>query len=151
RPLRRWVTGWEFRRGLVEAVVCEAGAVLQGGGGLFAPAPVRHVKFVGAAGHLDELTPCPLLGPVEALQFSSNYLGDAGVRALLRSEHLGGLRSLNLGQNALTSAGAADLAACGLLAKLEELYLGHNAIDGGGLGELSRSPHLGSLVALHLE
>src|SRR4051795_10357418 len=71
-PIRRRARAWTFRRGFVEGIKIGADAFLAHTADLFAAAPIRHVRFVHAAGHIDELAACPYLGRLDSLDLHAN-------------------------------------------------------------------------------
>ena len=126
-PLDDLAVGFEFRRGLLEGVFVEARTFVARGDELFRFAPVRRVRVIDAAEHVEELAWCPHLARVRELDLCGRDLGPGGLNALLRSPYLGGVRELDLSFNALTDAAAANLARCVGLARLQRLSLSGNA------------------------
>lgn len=149
-PIRSLVRGWEFRRGFIDIVTMEAAVFLQKAEALLRAAPVRHIRFLEAGCLLDRLAENPHLGRLSALQFSANYLHDAGVQALAQSPYLGRLKFLHLGRNNITFRGVRALAATPGLAGLQGLILSHNFITSEAVPALVESPHLVGLQALDL-
>jgi uncharacterized protein (TIGR02996 family) len=149
--VRRWAEGWTMQRGFVEAVAIDADLFLARAEKLLAAAPVQTVKLNATPPVVHQLADCPHLARLSGLQLHANYLGDDGLRVLLRSPHLLRLRYLHLGLNRLTNDGAAVVAACPALAGLKVLHLGHNAIGAAGARALADSEYLQRLHELHLE
>jgi uncharacterized protein (TIGR02996 family) len=80
-----------------------------------------------------------------------NCLGDAGVRALAASPHLGRLERLILAGNEITPAGAAALAGSRRLKRLRGLDLSYNDLGAEGARVLAGSALLKRLRVLELE
>lgn len=163
-PLRGWVNGWEFHRGMVEAVTARPEAFLQHAADIFRTAPVRRVHFLtamlqlarphiicpSAAAIMPMLASCPYLARLSALSFWASVVGDIGVEALAASEHLGKLTSLNLVGNDVGDKGVQALAASPAFSRLTSLNLGSNRIGPAGSEALANSPYLTQLTSLDL-
>src|SRR5437764_761726 len=93
RPLRRFVSGWEFRRGFVERVAVAPRTFLNRAECLFGLAPIRQVDLrmslhrLGDAGAL-ALAGCRFLERAVTLDLTAASLTPRGVQALARSPHL---------------------------------------------------------------
>jgi uncharacterized protein (TIGR02996 family) len=165
-------------RGFVERITLHAATFVRRGGELLAVAPVRRLHLWAAGGVADKLADCPHLEGMATLRFvdyyqepltadgaralagsphlgglceldlSHNYVGEAGVAALLRAKWLPGLRVLLLSDCGLGDGAAAELAACSALAHLEELDLVKNHFSDRGRRALRASPHLRRLRVL---
>jgi uncharacterized protein (TIGR02996 family) len=167
---------WEYRRGFVEGVGIPASAFLAQAASLFRCAPVRDLKLYQARTVMIGLGACPYLARVRTLDLEKNELGDtdlaplaasshlnelatlllwsnfvsdAGVRALIRGQ-LPRLSRLDLSGNSIGDAGAQALASAPLLAQMAMLDLTANRIGDAGAQALASSPHAGSLSWLEL-
>jgi uncharacterized protein (TIGR02996 family) len=118
--------GFQFRRGLLDAVAVDAGTFLARGGELFRRAPIRRVKLNDAGRHLNKLLHCPHLGRVRELDLCGNDLGNGGVNLLFRSAHLQKLEQLDLSHNGLDAASLRILAEAGTLPRLRVLGIQGN-------------------------
>lgn len=148
-PFRGLADGFEFRRGLLDAVSVDAATFLARGGELFRRAPVRRVRLADAARHVGRLAHCPHLASVRELDLCGNDLGNGGVNLLLRSPHLKRVDVLDLSFNGLCDGGAGLLAQSASLPKLRALYLTDNGpISATGVGALADSPFLAGLRTL---
>ena len=149
--LRGLAVGFEFRRGLLDAVSVDAATFLARGDELFRRAPVRRVRLLDAGRHLARLAQCPLLARVRELDLCGNDLGNGGVNVLLRSPHLAGVEELDLSFNGVCDAGAQLIARSAALPQLRSLLLTDNGrIGGDGVQALAESPHLAGLLALDI-
>lgn len=147
-PLRAWLGGWQFRRGLVEGVSLKAQTLLKHAATLFRLAPIRHAE-VHKAGKLGSaLAECRHLASLTSLRVRGLYTADAAY--LLASPHLGGLTSLGLPEASLQDAGVEALAGSPLLAQLADLDLCCNGIHDEGVLALAASPHASRLERLDL-
>jgi uncharacterized protein (TIGR02996 family) len=81
----------------------------------------------------------------------ANRIGDAGVRSLAGSPHLGRLERLILAGNEITPAGAASLAGSRRLKRLAELDLSYNNLGPEGAATLAGSAVLKRLQVLELQ
>ncbi len=143
-PLRRLVSGWDFRRGFVDEVRVEARAFADRADELFLRAPLQRLALYWRADPPHErarfvsvLTGCPHLRRLHTLDLSDNYLGSVGVRALAVCEHLTRLTSLNLAGNHVGDAGARALTEAALLDRLTHLDLSRNDLGPKAVRALS--------------
>ena len=133
--------GFQFRRGLLDAVSVDAAMFLAKGEELFRRAPIRRVKLNDAGRHIAKLGTCPHLGRVRELDLCGNDLGNGGLNVLLRSPHLGRVESLDISYNGIDEAGAGRLAESLLLPQLRALRInGNSEIGSAGLAALAESP-----------
>lgn len=102
------------------------------------------------AGAAEAMADAPSFAGLEELTLNLTALGDPGIAALARSEHLRSLRQLHVDNCGIGSAGAATLAASPNVASLEVLHLSHNAIGPAGACALAASPRLDRLQELRL-
>jgi uncharacterized protein (TIGR02996 family) len=150
-PLRGFVGGVEFRRGLPDVVSVEAVEFLDRGDELFRTLPVRRVQFLNAAPVMPLLAQCPFLAHVRELDLCWNDLGNGGVHLLARSPHLKRVESLDLSFNGLDDAGVTLLAESSALPSLRELALNDNGpITSAGVRALAESPFVAGLRSLDL-
>jgi hypothetical protein len=169
-------TCWEYRRGFVEGVGLAASSLLSQAAALFRAAPIQELKLYGSSGLWQELAGCACLCKVRTLDLEKNDLGDADLRALTRSPHLGELTTLllwlnqagddglhalvganlprlnrlDLSSNLVTDRGAVTLARSPLLAHLTMLDLTANQVSDAGALALAGSVHAGKLAVLEL-
>jgi uncharacterized protein (TIGR02996 family) len=147
-PLRAWLGGWQFRRGLVEAVTLKARTLLKQAGTLFRLAPVRHAEVRHADGFGHALAECPLLSRLTSLRVRGFHAADAA--HLIASAHLDNLTSLGLAEAGLQDRGVEALATSPLLAQLAELDLTCNSLHDEGIVALAESPNASRLESLDL-
>lgn len=150
-PLRGFVTGVVFRRGIPDVVSVAAQEFLDRGDELFERLPVRHVHLTDAAAHMPALVTCPHLAHVSELNLSCNDLGNGGVNVLVRSTHLKHVECLDLGFNGLDDDGVKVLAEATALPALRELALNDNGqVTSDGARAVAESPFLAGLRSLDL-
>lgn len=92
----------------------------------------------------------PGLARFRALALSGNDLRQGGLRALLRSPHIGGLKQLTLRDNMFTGPAIAEFARANPALQLDVLDLGENVLEDSGAGHLVGAPCLRELKVLHL-
>jgi uncharacterized protein (TIGR02996 family) len=121
-----------FFRGFVEAVVLDVPTFLNRATELYSIAPIRSVVFVDAGPHIDALAASPHLARLVSMEFynrsQSAPLGDAGLRALVQSPHLGKLTLLQLAWNEITRDAVEALAASKMAPSLRDVALGNNPV-----------------------
>jgi uncharacterized protein (TIGR02996 family) len=169
-----------FQRGFLETLRVPTQFFLSRAEELFRLTPLRHLQLEGAGALAGALAGCPYLARLETLHFVdyysdpidaagmralagsphlgrltalrlySNNLGDEGVRALAGAPWLAGLRVLDLGNNGLSAEGVAALAGTPHPFRPEFLALGRNAVGDAGLGALAVSPVLTRVKRLFL-
>ncbi len=150
-PLKGIASGWEFRRGLLEAVTVEGSAFIDRGEELFHLGPIRSVRFLEAAKCLPAVMQMPLLGHIRELDLCNSYIGNGGVVTIARAKHLNRLEVLNLSFNDLTDQGLRTLADAGNLENLRTLFLNDNRqISTPGIRALADSAHFANLRSLDL-
>src|SRR5262245_23679699 len=66
-PVRRLVSGYEFRRGFVETVTLEGRAFIQHADELFHTIPLRQARLLSAANVIADLAECRFLGRLTGL------------------------------------------------------------------------------------
>src|SRR5262245_7595251 len=141
-PAARHTYSIAFRRGFVEEITICARTLLRHAEEIFAGAPIRLLRVIGAAGAIDRFVRCPQLTGVEALHLTGGGLGDAGAFALADCEYLNTLRTLRLGQNSIGDEGVEALADSPWLGNLETLVLHGNLIGDAGTLSLATSRSL---------
>jgi uncharacterized protein (TIGR02996 family) len=151
KPVAGLAVGYEFHRGLLEAVSVEAGTFLTHGEELFDRAPVRRVRILDAGRWMPKLVNSPLLMLIRELDFCGNDLGNGDVNLLLRSAHLRNLVALDLSFNGLSDDAVRTLSRTEICPRLRSLTLSNNAnITSLGVGHLAASVHLPQLRFLDL-
>jgi uncharacterized protein (TIGR02996 family) len=123
--------GWDFRRGLVEAVRMEARAFVQDADHLLRSAPIHNVWLYRPAGLIQSLAALPVLAWLTALD-----LGEASI--------------YHHNMDCIRDADLVALAACPYLSQLTTLGLSYHDIGIRGLKALVDSPNLPQLTALNL-
>lgn len=145
------VVSGEFRRGVLDSVVVDAGTFLESGDELFRRARIRRVRMLDAARVVSKLNQSPLLEQVRELDLCANELGNAGLAEFVRSPHLGKLEDLNLADNGLDDSGMQSLAAASSFPSLATLSLNDNErVTSDGAIALAGSPFFAGLTALDL-
>ncbi len=150
RELAALARGWGFRRGFVHRVRVDTTDFLAHDEELFRLAPVRRVKFEGAAGLVPRLADCPALARLAVIDLGDNELKDADARALAASLHLRRLRRLRLAHNDIGDGGLEALAASPNMPRLAWLDLATNRVGRAGADALLRTTLLQKLKRLHL-
>ncbi len=149
-PLDRLVTGYEFRRGFVEAVVSSA-AFFRDAGRLFAAAPVRVVRIRWGEATRQDWAGCRHLRRLTGLDLASNGRFDrVNLGHVLASPHLTGLRTLRLAGTKVGTGGVRDLVAWPPLAGLLRLDLVCSGLDDSAAEVLASSLYIGGLGELSL-
>jgi Ran GTPase-activating protein (RanGAP) involved in mRNA processing and transport len=103
------------------------------------------------AADLAELATWPGLARLRALTLSGNDARRRGLRALLRSPHVGGLKALTLRANGLDARAMKELEAARPELQLDTLDLGENVIGDVGASDLVLAPCLSELKVLNLD
>lgn len=151
RHLKGLAAGFQFRRGVIDAVTVDVDQFADRGDELFRRAPIRQVRVTDAGRHIDRLAGLPLLGRVRELVLCDGGLGNGGLGVLLRSPFLGHVESLDLSFNGLCDAGVGALANSPALPRLRHLFLNDNRfVTGDGARHLATSKHLSELRVLDL-
>jgi len=149
--LKGLASGFEFRRGFVEAATMTVPQFAAGGAKLFDLVPLRRVRFVQVGSRVEQLAKHPLLERLKELVFCGSDLSPDGLRHLLRSPHLSGCESLDLSFNGLDDAAVQLIANAGTLPNLRTLLLNDSGrITGAGVTRLSQSATLPELRHLDL-
>jgi uncharacterized protein (TIGR02996 family) len=123
------VDSWQLRRGFPELVELKAARFLADAKAIYRHAPVRHLILTDIAGHLDALAASPQLARIRSLDLGENWIGDEGLRTLLRSPYLGGLRYLSLFDGGIGPAGAEALAAADTVPNLQYVNFTGDKVD----------------------
>jgi uncharacterized protein (TIGR02996 family) len=147
-PLRAWLIGWRFQRGLVERVAVNAQTLLKHACTLFQMAPIHHAEIHRAEKFGGELTKCPQMARLTSLRIHKLFAADTF--SLIASPYLGNLTALDLRENGIGDAAVEELASSALLAQLVRLDLACNSIHDAGAQALAESPHAGRLEWLNL-
>jgi len=150
------VSGYVFRRGVIDSISVDPNQFLSSGAAIFDLAPVRKVRFFEVRDRLVKLVQSPLLRNVRELDLTGNEsLGDSGPILLGRSKHLVRLDTLSLSYTELGDKGLQALAESPVFAGLRALDISGNGQAGGtarlglpGLRALANSPHLRQLDLL---
>lgn len=139
--LDQWVSGVEFRRGMIEAACMEAKTFVQKGAILLERWPIRRILLSHVNDCLVDLAESPHLELIDTLDLCGNDLGNGGLNGLIRSPYLENLESLNLSFNRLDHQAVAVLARCGRLNNLQSLSLSdHGGIGNEAIRALAESP-----------
>src|SRR5262245_13691621 len=156
-PIGEGLIHWSWRRGFVESVTLTGDAFVARAAGLFVWMPIREVRLFADKQHAPVLARCPQLAHVSPLDFDppviqefDTTLGDAGLEALLASEHLTRLTALRVGNNKVGPRGGRALASAPALRRLHTLGLESAALGEAGFAELAGSEALASLRNLGL-
>jgi uncharacterized protein (TIGR02996 family) len=145
KDLRGLVAEGVFRRGFVEKVTLPAEDYQDHAAQLVGLAPLREVRLTGIRSCLRQLLSSPLVGGIQALDLSGNFLDDADVAQMIRTGFLNRLTGLDLGNNELHASTLTELARSSHLDQLTDLNLSLNGINGAGMTPLNGLPHLTSL------
>ena len=135
-----------FERGFVDTIRISASLFLAHVEAIFTHHPIRKIRFERAHRILYDLTACPHLASLDALDLQDEPLRDDGLAILGRCKHLGRLKSLDLPRIECTGEGVRGLIAHSAIDGLESLNLRHNPAMGnegvaaiaGGLRHLRR-------------
>src|SRR5262249_44457803 len=127
-PIGEGLIKWSWCRGFVESVTLTADVFVARAAGLFAWMPIREVRLFADQQHAPDLARCPELAHVSTLDFDppviqefDTTLGDAGLEALLASEHLTRLTALRVGNNKVGPRGGRALINAPVLRQLHTL------------------------------
>jgi uncharacterized protein (TIGR02996 family) len=142
--------GWEYQRGFVHELTVEGPALAGCADELFAAAPIRHLRLLGARDHLPAIVACPHMTRLLSLDLANNRLGDGGVALLSRCRFLGPLARLNLRHNDVGPDGVKEVVASRHLRGLRWLDLSANRVGPEGALALAQWPALDRLVQLDL-
>jgi hypothetical protein len=122
-----------FYRGFVELVSIDVPTFLSHASQLYALAPIRSVQFLDAGPHVDALAASEYLERLVSVEFYNKShaapLGDAGLRKLVASPHLGKVVMLSVPLNDIGANGVEALAASVRLPRLRYAALGNNPVD----------------------
>jgi uncharacterized protein (TIGR02996 family) len=112
-PLQGTANGWRFLRGFVEWVEADGTTFLEQAASWFAAFPLRGVRFQRITGlprpKASALAANPLLGRLEALEFSGRHLDDRDFCQLVASPHLGRLTAVCLHGQEIEATGLSAL------------------------------------------
>jgi uncharacterized protein (TIGR02996 family) len=147
-PLRAWLLGWRFQRGLVERVAVNAQTLLKHVCTLFQLAPIRHAEIQRAEMFAGDLAKCPHMARLTSLRLHKLFTADA--LSLIGSPHLNNLTALDLRENGIGDTVVEALASSALLSRLVRLDLSCNSIHDAGAQALAESPQAGRLEWLNL-
>ncbi len=150
-PIRGLVQTFEFRRGLLEAVVVEADRFLQVADALFQVPTIRRIRLTETQRILGMICQSEYLSLVRELDLCGNDLGNAGVNVLSRSPYLQRLEVLDLSFNAISDNGLQAFARSAKVGNLRELTLNDNSlISDHGILALANAPTFARLHALDI-
>jgi len=141
---------YQFRRGFVEEVTIQARLFLDLGAEMFAQAPIRLLRLIGAQGLIGRLVQMPELRRLRAFHLTGCAIGDEGVDLLAKSSILVALQTLRLGTNAVTDDGIEMLIESGNFLQLQTLVLQDNLIGDAGANLLARAKNWPRLQRLDL-
>lgn len=146
---------WEvFERGMVSVAKFETpDSYFEHAKYVFDAAPIREVRLHGFYWQdAVKLADSRALELVRVLDMNDgNRIGNAGVEALMRSEHLQGLTSIQLSRNSLGSTAARAIAESVYVNRLQTVRLDHNDLYDDGVRFLAQSPNLENLEVLDLD
>jgi uncharacterized protein (TIGR02996 family) len=124
------VRSYAFYGGFVERIEIDAAKLLAEAAELVRLAPIRRLRLSGVGPVVDELFASPLMARIVSLELADDqHLGDAAIRRLAASPHLGKLAYLSIGRNDVTLDGIEALAASTGLPALLQLESGRNPGD----------------------
>lgn len=115
-----------FRRGFADEISIDAARFLSSALQLYNIAPILHVRFLAAKGHVAALAGSAHLARLHSIGFAENGLTDDDARELAGSRQLGKLVWLDLTRNHITNAGVELLAASSALRAVKYLALAGN-------------------------
>jgi uncharacterized protein (TIGR02996 family) len=145
------VPGWarhraEFRRGLVEHVVCTANSFVKRGERLFENAPVSSVTLTAFVEQVGLVASVPHTGRLRALTLNAESYPDRlaldDVQQLAASPHVEKLETLNLAQNWLGGPQMERLTTSTRFPSLHTLELKQNYLGHAGIEQLLAWPEL---------
>jgi uncharacterized protein (TIGR02996 family) len=150
KTVRPFLAGWEYDRGFLTNINCDAGKFVKGAKALVEISPNLEVELTKLSPKmLPALARCPL-GRLRCLTLTGFELGDEAVAELLRSPTLAGLRELDLGGNDLGLAAARALATSPCAPSLVKLDVGGNPLGPEGAGAILDASRFRSLRELDL-
>jgi uncharacterized protein (TIGR02996 family) len=149
-PIFRHAYQYEFRRGFVEEMTIQTRLFLDLGAAMFAQAPIRLLRLIGAQGLLARLLQMSELRRLRALHLTGCAIGDDGVELLAKSALFADLQTLRLGANAVTDEGVELLVESRNQPKLQILVLRDNLIGDAGAQLLARAKSWPRLQCLDL-
>lgn len=122
-----------FYRGFIEAISIDVPTFLFHASSLYELAPIRSVQFLDAGSHIDALAASVHLERLVSIELYNKShtapLGDAGLRKLVMSRHLGKVVTLSMPLNNIGIDGVEALAASKQLPNLRYAALGNNPVD----------------------
>jgi uncharacterized protein (TIGR02996 family) len=149
KPLLDKVTGWEFRRGVIDSVSVDAKRFLLLGPELFNLAPIRRVRLLDLQVHIKQVVRSPALREIRDLDLCGNELGDDGLALFAGSPHLERIEALNLGFGEISDTGLQTLARSPAFSGIRTLAINDNpGITSEGLSALAASEYLRDLETL---
>jgi uncharacterized protein (TIGR02996 family) len=130
-----WALEWEWRRGGIEHVTVRGDMLLEHGKELFEQAPIRSLRLLAQATHMQRLAECDFLNHVEWLDLATGHPTvpyqrtwhrDGPLMTLLASRHLTKLSRLALAGQGIEGPLIQRLLNTGLLNRLVRLDLRNN-------------------------
>jgi uncharacterized protein (TIGR02996 family) len=149
-PVFRHAYHYQFRRGFVEEVTIQVRLLLDLGAEMFAQAPIRLLRLIGAQGLIGRVVQMPELRRLHALHLTGCAIGDEGAGILAKSSVFAGLKTLRLGTNAVTDDGIEMLVESRNFQQLQALVLRDNLIGDTGAQLLARAKFWPRLQCLDL-
>lgn len=150
-PFRPSIRTWQWRRGFADWFEADAAKFLQGLPVMAKHTPIAHAKLTGMkADTLARLCAREELRQLESLDLHEQRIGPKDAPALGSAQFVT-LRDLDLWGNPLGDAGLAAIVASEHLAGLEQLHLYKCGLTKASLVALSRAPCLPSLRMLDLD
>jgi uncharacterized protein (TIGR02996 family) len=150
-PLRPFVLGCRYARGLIDEVEMEARAFADHADEVLRVAPVAALRIhVNGWQDVKTLTRVRQLLQVRRLTLQGGHIGGAGARILAESPHVANLKSLSLAGQSLGQPGTQALAGSRYVASLEVLDLSENNLSRSAVPVLVSSSNLPRLKRLIL-
>jgi uncharacterized protein (TIGR02996 family) len=135
---RGLVRGWGYRRGFVEHLSVDAATLMDSFDAFLPLGPLRSLRLWNVRSVLSRLCRFEGLSRFVKLDLRHNELGDAGLKMLLDSPHLGRVEELSLVDVGLTDQSVECLAAHANLPAFKKVLVSQNAFSFQGWEELLR-------------
>ncbi len=143
----KWINGWEFERGFLEAIQIRCSDFVRYGNRLFDRAPIVKVRPNHLPDDLTAFALCRALGRVRDLDLSAGNFRAPELQPILDSPQVRQLRLLDLGTVRIGNEGAVAVFCSPNLRRLKVLDLSSTTLQGAWPTDCPRLP---SLVDLNL-